>query len=114
MAGTAFDAEIQLQRPGLLLVNGHVVVAFGQHCTDTAYRWMMSYNKTTLAQEAIFNVNPGSKNGSVWMGGHGVAADSTGNMFFAVGDGSFDQLDEFGDSIVRLGPPASGTFSSFD
>jgi len=112
--GTTFNAEIQLQRPGLLLLNGHVVIAFGQHCTDTAYGWVMSYNKSTLVQEAIFNTNPGTTNGSVWMGGDGVAADPTGNLFFATGDGLYDASDEFGDSIIKLGQPSGGSFSFLD
>ncbi|HYM78980.1 MAG TPA: PQQ-binding-like beta-propeller repeat protein [Candidatus Dormibacteraeota bacterium] len=112
--GTTFNAEIQLQRPGLLLLNGHVVIAFGQHCTNTAYGWVVSYNKSTLAREAIFNTNPGTTNGSVWMGGDGVAADPTGNIFFSTGDGLYDASDEFGDSIIKLGQPSGGAFPFLD
>lgn len=112
--GVAFNAEKQLQRPALLLVDGHIVVAFGQHCSDTAYGWVMSYSKSTLALEAIFNTNPGTTNGSVWMSGDGVAADSSGNLYFAVGDAKYDGSSLFGDTIVKLGLPSNGVFPLLD
>ena len=114
--GTAFSAYHQLNRAALLLINTHVVVAFGQHCNNEGYGWVFSYNKTALASgsEAVYNTDPRSIHGSVWMGGSGVAADSSGNLFFATGDGDFDGVTYFGDSIIKLGSPSGGTFPFLD
>lgn len=112
--GAVFSAIHQLNRAGLLLENGHIVVAFGQHCNNEGYGWVMSYKKSTLALEAVYNTDPLSIHGSVWMGGAGVAADSNGNLFFATGDGDFDGVSYFGDSIIKLGPPSSGVFPFLD
>jgi hypothetical protein len=117
-----FDPLKQLNRPGLLLENGHLVIAFGSHCDwPTYYGWVMSYSASTLAQEAVFNAAPNGtdgKNAAVWMSGGGVAADASGNLYFATGNGTYDDGTstpvDFGDSVVRLNPPSGGAFSVAD
>ena len=119
----SFDPLREGQRPALLLSNDatgkHIVVAWASHCDFSPYHgWVMSYNASTLAQEAVFNTSPtklSPDNGSlagVWMSGDGPAADSTGNIFFATGNGAWDGLSDFGDSIVKLGPPSGGSFAA--
>jgi chitodextrinase len=123
----SFDPLREGQRPALLLSNDatgkHIVIAWASHCDFSPYHgWVMSYNASTLAQEAVFNTSPtklSPDNGSlagVWMSGDGPAADSGGNIFFATGNGAWDGLSDFGDSIVKLGPPSAGAFpaASFD
>ena len=62
--GRTFDPLKQHNRPGLLLVNGHVVIAWASHCDNGPYQgWIMSYNAGNLAQEAIFNTEPDATNG---------------------------------------------------
>jgi len=112
--GQIFNADYQFSRPALLLQNGHVIIAFGQPCDACTYGWVFSYNASTLQQEAVFCVNPGSKAGTVWMSGDGVAADPSGDLYFATGNGPFDALDEFGDSIMKLGLPANNAFPLLD
>jgi hypothetical protein len=48
------------------------------------------------------------------MSGGGVAADATGNLYFATGNGTWNGTTDFGDSIVKLGPPANNTFPVVD
>jgi hypothetical protein len=124
VAGTAYDSKNsivafqplqELQRPGLLLEKGHIVIAWTSHCdTDPWHGWVMSYAAGTLAQEAVFNTSSNGKQGGIWMGGGGVAADASGNLFFSTGNGSWNGTTDFGDSVVKLGPPTGGAFPVLD
>ena len=116
--GRTFNALMQHNRPGLLLVNGHVVIAWASHCDNTPYQgWIISYNAATLAQEAVLNteLNTGAGNdGGIWMSGDGVAADASGNLYFATGNGHYDGSADFGDSVMKLSSPSGGKFSILD
>jgi hypothetical protein len=111
----SFNSLFENQRPALLLENGHVVIGWSSHCDFTPWHgWIISYKASTLAQEAAFNASAdGSANG-VWMSGGGLAADSAGNIFFATGNGTWNGTTDYGDSIVKLGPPSGGKFSVSD
>jgi hypothetical protein len=115
-AGTVtFQATQENQRGALLLENGHLVISWGSHCDfDPWHGWVMSYNSTSLAQEAIFNSTPNGLEGGIWMGGGGLSADAAGNLYLATGNGTWDGTTDFGDSVVKLGPPASGSFPVLD
>ena len=111
----AFQPLQELQRPGLLLENGHVVIAWTSHCdTDPWHGWVMSYGAGTLAQQAVMNTSANGRQGGIWMGGGGLAVDASGNLFFATGNGSWNGTTDFGDSVVKLGPPAGGSFPILD
>jgi hypothetical protein len=119
MGGTLnFDPLINAQRPALLLESDaggeHVVISWASHCDNGQYHgWVISYNAGTLAREAIFNSSPDGTLAGIWMSGNGPAADSTGNIYFVTGNGTFDvntSGTSYGDSIVKLGPPAGGKF----
>jgi len=120
--GQTFDPLRNSNRPGLLLENGHVVIAWASHCDNTPYHgWVMSYKAgvqptDTMTQEAVFNGSPNGGLAGIWMSGDGVAADSSGNLFFATGNGTYDGLadGDFGDSIMKLGPPSNGAFGILD
>jgi hypothetical protein len=109
----SFDPLLHGQRPALLLENGHVVISWASHCDNGPYHgWVMSYSANTLAQEAVFNSSPNGGLSGIWMSGSGPAADAGGNIYFATGNGSWDGSVNFGDSIVKLGPPSSGLFTA--
>jgi hypothetical protein len=113
----SFDPSLNGQRPALLLENGHVIISWASHCDFGPYLgWVMSYSANALAQEAVFNASPNGALSGVWMSGNGPAADAGGNIYFATGNGSWDGITNFGDSIVKLGPPSAGSFpaASFD
>jgi Bacterial Ig-like domain (group 3)/PQQ-like domain len=111
----SFDPLKQHNRPGLLLENGHVILAWASHCDNGPYHgWVMSYNAGTLAQEAVFNTSPNSGLGGIWMSGDGVAADISGYLYLATGNGKYDGVTEFGDTLLKLGPPSGGSFPIVD
>lgn len=69
-----FDAAQQLQRPGLLLLNGVVYIAWGSFGDiDPFHGWLMGYNASTLAQTAVFNTTPNGTRGAIWQGGGGLS-----------------------------------------
>jgi hypothetical protein len=116
----SFAPQYEHQRESLLLDkdsegNSHVVIGWGSHCDIAPWHgWMMSYNAATLAQEAAFNSSPNGYGNGIWQSGAAPAADSAGNIYFATGNGTWNGTTDFGDSIVKLGPPSGGAFPVLD
>jgi hypothetical protein len=79
------------ERAGLLLRNGVVYTAWTSHCDSRPYTgWIMGFDQSTLAQVSVLNVTPNGNEGSVWMSGAGLAADTSGNIFLLDANGTFD------------------------
>jgi hypothetical protein len=99
-----FDPLWHIQRPGLLLVNNAVYVAFGSHADAGPWHgWMVSYNASDLSQQsALFMASPNGWGGSIWQSGSGLAADSTGSVYAISGNGSYDGLTEFSESVLKF------------
>ncbi|MFZ0829179.1 MAG: pyrrolo-quinoline quinone [Verrucomicrobiia bacterium] len=101
-----FSASVQHQRPGLLLLNGVVYVAFGSHCDQGSYHgFVLGYNATNLTQQvSAFNVTPNGSMGAVWSGGMAPAADASGNIYIMTGNGTFDGNTNFdlSESMIKL------------
>lgn len=96
------DPLYHQNRSGLLLSNGQIYIGFGSHCDNTPYNgWILAYSAATLSQTSVFISTPNGGQGAIWMGGAGIAADSSGTIFTATGNGSFDSTD-FGDSVLKL------------
>jgi hypothetical protein len=72
------------QRMGLALnpVTNWVYLDFGS-CT---HGWVVAYNKSTLAQEAVFNTTSNAAGGGLWASGGAPAVDdSSGNVYVMSG-----------------------------
>lgn len=100
-----FTSQYQLQRPGLMLLNGVVYIAFGSHGDNNEYHgWVMAYDAATLQQLGIWNVTPNGHAGAIWQGGTALSADSGGNIYVTTSNGDFGL--GFGpnasDSVVKL------------
>jgi hypothetical protein len=101
--GITFDPLKQNQRPGLALVNGAVYVAFASYSDNAVYYgWIVGYNASNLSQAAVFNDDPTSGFGGIWMSGGAPAADSSNNLYVITGNGNWDGVSEFGDSFLKL------------
>jgi hypothetical protein len=104
-----FDPTYHHQRPSLLLLNGALYLAFGSvGDIGTWHGWVMSYNATTLQQEAIFSVTPNGTEGGIWSAGQGPVADASGNVYLMMGNGDFTANTggrDYGDSFVKFSGP---------
>ncbi len=102
----AFDPLQHLNRSGLLLVNGNVYIGWASQCdNDPFHGWVIAYNKTSLQQNGVWVTTPNGGRGGIWMSGIGLAADASGSIYAATGNGTFDTNGspiDFGDSVVRL------------
>jgi len=107
ITATGFNTLMHTNRPGLLLLNGVVYVAYASDCDNQPYHgWIFAYDATALNQLAVFNESPNGREGGFWMSGAGVAADSSGNIFIASGNGDFDSSHvpaiDLGDTNMKL------------
>lgn len=100
----AFDTLLHNQRAGLALAGGRLLLAWGSHEDDGAYHgWVMAYDPATLRQTGIWCASPNGAGDGIWMAGHAPAVDAAGNAYVTTGNGTWDGVTEFGNSVVKLG-----------
>ena len=86
-----FDPKQYKERPGLLEINGAIYTTWASHCDIRPYTsWVMGFSANTLAPTTVFNLVPNGSDGGLWMSGAAPAADSSGNIFFLAGNGTFE------------------------
>jgi hypothetical protein len=101
-----FDPLLESQRPGLLLVNGQIIVTFASQC-DTGYYhgYVLAFDETSLQPTGAFVTTPDGYQGGIWASGAAPAADSNGKIYIPTGNGDFTGNvggQDFGDTILRL------------
>jgi autotransporter-associated beta strand protein len=91
-------------RPGLLLANGMVYLAYASPGdTPPYYGWVFSYDAHTLAQTGVFNTAPNTGYSGIWMDGDGPLADTNGYIYLNTGNGTLNaSTNAYGDSILKL------------
>ncbi len=107
-----FDPGQYAERAGLLLLNGAIYMGWTSHCDGGAYTgWLMGYSESTLAQTSVLNLTPNGSEGSIWMAGAGLAADSSSNIYFLDANGTFDTTlnasgfpnkNDFGNGFIKV------------
>ncbi|MGC2173676.1 MAG: choice-of-anchor D domain-containing protein [Candidatus Sulfotelmatobacter sp.] len=102
----SFNPLLANQRPGLLLLNGVVYLSWGSHNDQNPFHgWVMGYNESSMQRVSVFNVTPNGREGGIWQGGLGTAADASGNIYVATSNGTFDANlggTDYSDSFLQL------------
>jgi hypothetical protein len=98
----SFEASQYNERAGLLQIGSTIYTTWTSHCDHDPYTsWVMSYSADNLSQQSVLNLVPNGNEGGIWMAGAAPAADSSGNIYFIVGNG------DFGTSLDSNGFPAN-------
>ena len=103
-----FVASRENQRAAVTLVNGIVYLAFASHEDYSPYHgWLLGYKASNLQQVQAYNVTPNSGEGAIWMGGQGLVADSSNNLYLITGNSTQstdNAADDYGESFLKLVP----------
>jgi hypothetical protein len=108
---TTFDPKQYKERAALLLLNGVIYTTWASHCDAGPYTgWIIAYNQTTLKQTSVLNITPNGSEGAIWMAGDGPAADTAGNVYFLVANGTFDNTlvnglpenGDYGNAFIKI------------
>jgi outer membrane protein assembly factor BamB len=112
MPNAGEDQLAQLQRPGLALDRGFVVIAYGQNTGDCpgpngpAHGYVVSIPEKG-GRLHYFQIGSGKDRGAVWMGGSSPVVDPHGNTYVASADG-YDlgpgQRYDDSDAVLELSP----------
>ncbi len=106
-----FNPAQYKERCGLLLLNGVIYTAWASHCDIQPYTgWIMGFDEHTLAQTSVLNITPNGNEAAIWMAGAGLAADSSNNIYFLAGNGTFDTTltngfpnkSDYGNAFMKL------------
>ena len=96
-----FDPQHDVNRPGVLLMNGVIYLVWGAQ-----HGWIMGYDAHTLTQRYVLVLSPNSYASGVWQTGQGLQTDGQGNIYFATDDAPFDAStgtkDDYGDTLMKL------------
>jgi hypothetical protein len=114
---TTFDPKQYKERAALLLLNGVIYTTWASHCDASPYTgWIMGYSQTTLKQTSVLDITPNGNEGAIWMAGDGPAADSFGNFYFLVANGTFDNTltnglpenGDYGNAFIKISTSGNG------
>ena len=112
MPNAGEDQLAQLQRPGLALDDGSVVIAYGQNAGDCpgpngpAHGYVVAVPETGGPLH-YFQIGSGRDRGAVWMGGSSPVVDPHGNVYVASADGydlGAGQRYDDSDAVLELSP----------
>ena len=99
-----FSSLARKQRAGLVLAKNAVFVAFGsvKELDQNARGWIIAVDITRWQATATWTSTTEGFGGGIWQAGAGLVADAQGDLFCMTGNGSFDGVSDFAESIVKL------------
>ena len=129
MSGTAqnapeqsFEATTELQRPGLLLMEGVVYAAFGSDCDTPPWQGWVFGVSTTGTVKARWVADQTGSGAGIWQSGAGLTSDGPGSILLSTGNGGAPSTPtpgntpppNLGESIVRLRVQSNGSLKPTD
>jgi hypothetical protein len=121
--GATFNPTNQLQRPGLLMMNGVVYAAFGSHCDHSPWQgWVFGVSTAGAVKARWVDVPAGHTGAGIWQSGSGLTSDGSGTILLSTGNGGAPTTpipgntppSSLGESIVRLAVQADGSLKPVD
>jgi len=117
-----FQPTSQLQRPGLLLMNGVVYAAFGSHCDIGPWQGWVFGVSTAGAIKARWVGVPSGWGAGIWQSGAGLTSDAPGSILLTTGNPGAPTTpspgntppESLGESAVRLAVQPDGTLKPVD
>lgn len=119
-----FDPTLQMQRTGVLLMNGVFYAGFGSHCDFSPWQgWVVGVSisgQIKVMWDSRSGTDPSGA--GIWQAGGGLVSDGSGNIIFATGNGGSpaDRIPgtsppaDLGDCVVRLQVQSDGTLKATD
>ncbi len=120
--GQEFHPKTELQRPGLLLMEGVVYAAFGSDCDVSPWQGWVFGVSTEGAVRARWVADETGSGAGIWQSGSGLASDGPGTILLSTGNGGAPSTPtpgdtpptNLGESIVRLDVQPGGSLKAVD
>jgi hypothetical protein len=121
-SGQEFHAGTELQRPGLLLMEGVVYAAFGSDCDHPVWQGWVFGVSTAGAVTARWVADESGEGAGIWQSGAGLTSDGPGTILLSTGNGGAPSTPapgdtppaDLGESIVRLDVQPGGSLKAVD
>jgi hypothetical protein len=98
-----FKPNSHVQRAALALANGNIYVGFGSNADARPWHgWAFAYNASTLSLVGTFCSSPSNYGAGLWGAGSGFSVDAAGNLYAFTGNGGWDGVTAFGQSILKF------------
>jgi outer membrane protein assembly factor BamB len=119
----SFNGTQELQRPGLMLLNGTVYAAFSSHCDKTPYDGYVSAVTPSNGNFTLWSDESGASDnsGGIWQSGGGIMSDGPGRIIITSGNGisppkapGSNPPSYLAESVIRLALQSNGTLAPQD
>ena len=118
----AFNPTIEMNRPGLLLMEGVVYAAFGSHCDFSNWKGWIFGVSTAGKITARYTDDATETGAGIWQSGAGLTSDGPGTILFSTGNGGAPSTPapgtsppaNLGESVVRVRVQPDGSLKAVD
>jgi hypothetical protein len=118
-----FSAKYNMERPGVLVLDGGVFGAFASHCDTKPYDGYVARVDISSHTATLWSDQSGVTydQGGIWQSGGGIMSDGSGRIFVTSGNGvsppkgpGTSPGGQLAESVIRLAVNSNGTLSAQD